>query len=178
MAMQTDVLASHLNASGFSYIGRTRVKGIIAVGSATAGTVNIWDTTSAPVTGSTYGRSGTTVTVSSTAHGLVSGQQVGITFANGTGGTATNGNYIITVTNDNAFTITDINSGTITGTPACTYAVSDVSKNSPWIFSLDTAAVTAGAQNTFLPFPGEGILCHTGIYCQLSNMTGITLFYG
>lgn len=176
--MQTDVLTSHLNASGFSYVGRTRIRGIVAVGTATAGTVNIWDTTTAPVTGGTYGRSGTTVTVSSTSHGLTSGQQVGITFAAGTGGTATNGNYTITVVNANSFTITDINSGTITGSAGCTYAVAQSYGNSPWVASFDTAAVTAGANVLQLQFPGEGCLCHVGIYCQLSNMTGTTIFYG
>jgi len=176
--MQTDVLTSHLNTSGFSYIGRTRLRGMVAVGTATAGTINIFDTTTAPVTGSTYTRSGTTVTVTATSHGLATGQQVGITFAAGTGGTATNGNYIITVTGANTFTLTDINSGTITGTGGCTYAVGDTSKNSPWVASFDTAAVTSGANVLELLFPGEGCLCHVGIYAQLSNMTGVTLFYG
>ena len=41
MAMQTDVLSSHLNTSGFSYIGRTRLRAMTAVGTATAGTINI-----------------------------------------------------------------------------------------------------------------------------------------
>lgn len=176
--MQTDVLSAHLNASGQSYVGRTRVRGIVAVGSATAGTVNIWDVTTAPVTGSTYGRSGYTVTVAATAHGLSTGQEVGITFAAGTGGAATNGNYIITVVDANSFTITDINTGSITGTPACTYAVSDAAKDSPWVASFDTAAVTAGANVLPITFPGEGIVCHVGVYLQLSNMTGVTIFYG
>ena len=176
--MQTDVLSSHLNASGQSYVGRTRFKGIVAVGTATAGTINVWDSTTAPVTTGTYGRSGYTVTVASTAHGLSTGQEVGITFSAGTGGTATNGNYIITVTGVNTFTVTDINSGTITGSGGCTYAVGDTSKNSPWVASFDTAAVTSGANVLELLFPGEGILCHVGIYVQLSNMTGVTIFYG
>ena len=178
MAMQTDVLSSHLNTSGFSYIGRTRLRAMTAVGTATAGTINIWDTTTAPVTGGTYTRSGTTVTVTSTSHGLTSGQQVGITFAAGTGGTATNGNYTITVTGANTFTLTDINSGTITGSGGCTYVAAQTYGNSPWVVSFDTAAVTAGANVLELLFPGEGMLCHVGIYCQLSNMTGVTLFYG
>ena len=88
MTMQTDVSSTHLNASGYCFIGRTRIRAMVLVGTATAGTVNVWDTTTDPVTGSTYGRSGYTVTVSSTAHGLTTGQQVGITFATGTGGTA------------------------------------------------------------------------------------------
>ena len=176
--MQTDVSSSHANSSGFAFTGRTRVKGIVITGSATAGTVNIWDTTTAPVTGGTYARSGTTVTVTSTAHGLSPGQQVGITIGNGTGGTATNGNYVITKTGADTFTITDINSGSITGSPAATYVPAQTFGNSPWVTSFDTAAVTNGANVLQLTFPGEGCLCHVGIYLTVSNVTGVTIFYG
>jgi hypothetical protein len=151
---------------------------MIAVGTATAGTINVWDTTVAPTTGATYTRSGYTVTVTLTAHGLVTGQQIGITFAAGTGGTATNGNYVITKLTADTFTITDINTGTITGTGGCTFVVAATYGNSPWVASFDTAAVTAGANVLQLTFPGEGMLCHVGLYCQLSNMTGVTVFYG
>ena len=130
--MQTDVSSSHLNTSGFSNIGRTRLRAAVAVGTATAGT----------------------------------------------GGTATNGNYVITKTGADTFTLTDINTGTITGTGGCTYVPAQSFGNSPWVTSFDTAAVTAGANVLQLLFPGEGVLCHVGTYCQLSNMTGITIFYG
>ena len=60
--MQTDILSAHLNASGFMTTARTRVRGVISVASSTAGTVNLWDTTTAPVS-VTYGRSGTTITI-------------------------------------------------------------------------------------------------------------------
>jgi len=176
--MQTDVISGHLNGSGQIFLGRTRLKGMVVTGSATAGTINIWDSTTAPVTAGTYARSGTTVTVTSTSHGLATGQQIGITFGAGTGGTATNGNYFITVTNANTFTITDINSGSITAGAACSYVASDKSNHGPWVASFDTAAVTAGANVLELSFPGEGIVCHVGIYLQLANMTGATVFYG
>ena len=80
MSMQTDVLSAHTNQSGFMVIGRCRLKGFLAVSSSTAGTVNVWDTTSTP-TSMTYGRSGTTVTVTQAAHGLKTGDIVGLTFA-------------------------------------------------------------------------------------------------
>mgnify|MGYP003335379155 CR=1 FL=1 len=96
----------------------------------------------------------------------------------GTGGTATAGNYTITVSDANTFTITDINSGSVTAGAACQYVVADAAKDSPYLTTFDTAAVTAGANVLELSFPGEGIVCHVGIYLQLSNMTGVTIFYG
>lgn len=176
--MQTDVLSGHLNVSGFSSLGRTRVRAIVAVGTATAGTVNLWNTTTAPITGGTYTRSGTTVTVTKTAHGLITGQVVGITFAAGTGGTATNGNYSITVTGADTFTLTELNSGTITGTGGCTYVATSTVGIRPWLTSFDTAAVTSGANVLQVLFPGEGVLSTDGVYVQMSNMTGVTVFYG
>ena len=58
----------------------------------------------------TYARSGTTVTVTSTAHGLSTGDQV---IADFTSGGATDGFYTITVSDANTFTFTDSASGTI-----------------------------------------------------------------
>ena len=165
--MFTDVKSGHLNASGFIYKQRTRLKGLIAVGSGTAGTVNVWDTTVAPVS-VTYGRSGTTITVTDTAHGLQTGQSVGLTFAAGTGGTATNGNYIITVVDADTYTVVDINSGSITAGAAGTRGVR-------WLTSTDSANNSAV---TTLLIPSEGVLAQNGIYLQLSNQTGVTVFYG
>lgn len=74
---------------------------------------------SVPLSG-TYGRTGTTVTVSMTAHGMTTGQIANLTFAAGTGGTATSGHYSVTVIDANSFTITDTASGTISGSPSVT----------------------------------------------------------
>jgi hypothetical protein len=176
--MQTDVLSTHLNSSGACYVGRTRLKGIALVGTATAGTLNLWDSTTAPIS-ATYGRSGYTITVTKTAHGLLVGQQVGITFSVASGSSGTNGNYLIaTVPDADTFTITDINTGTIATSTVCNYVASDSSRNSPWLTSMDTAAVTSGAQTIFFNPPGEGMLCHQGIWATFSNMTGLTVFYG
>ena len=106
---QTDVKQAHSNTSAFLVLGRNRVRGISFTGSATAGFVALFDTTTAPVTTATYGRSGTTVTVTQSAHGLKTGDAIGIDFIAGTGGTATNGNYVVTVTNSSTFTITSTN---------------------------------------------------------------------
>jgi hypothetical protein len=73
---------------------------------------------STTVTAGTYGRSTTTVTVTSNAHGFSNGQVLYLVFSAGTGGTATSGVYAISNVATNTFDITDTASGTITGTPA------------------------------------------------------------
>jgi hypothetical protein len=167
MGFQFDVLSAHINASGQLVNGRTRLKALIQIGTSSAGTVNVWDTTTAPVA-VTYGRSGTTVTITHTAHGLVTGNVVGLTFAAGTGGTATNGNYSITRTGADTYTITDINSGSITAGASAT-------EGTRWLMSLDTNATSDVVP---LLIPGDGIVARNGIYAQMSNQVGITIFYG
>lgn len=168
MTMQTDVLSAHLNVSGQMVVGRARLKGLISMGTATAGTVNFWDATTAPVA-VTYERSGTTVTVTLAAHGLTTGDKVGLTFAaDGSGRAATNGNYVVTVLTSSTYTVTDINSGTVTAATAAT-------QGTKWMTSFDT---NTGSDVTTLLIPGEGVLASNGIYCQMSNQTSVTAFYG
>jgi len=93
--MQTDVKSGHLNNSGFVVLGRNRLKAVSMVGTATAGTLDIFDTTTAPVA-ATYERAGTLITVTKSAHGLQTGNVVGLTFATASGSSGTNGNYTIT----------------------------------------------------------------------------------
>ena len=168
MTMQYDVLSAHLNVSGQMVVGRFRLKGLISMGTATAGTVNFWDTTTTPVA-ITYARSGNTVTVTHSSHGLSTGDAVGLTFgADGSSRAATNGNYIVTVVNANSYTVTDINSGTVTASTAGT-------EGTRWLASFDT---NTASDVTTLLIPGEGILARTGIYAQLTSQTGVTIFYG
>lgn len=171
MAMQTDVKAGHLNASGAITIGRTRLRCITSVASATAGTVNIWDATTAP-TAATYARSGNTITVTLASHGFAVGQTVGLTFATASGAAATNGNYVIQASGftSGAFTVTDINSGTVAGGTTCT-----VTGTGLWLTSYDTAAADS---MTNMLLPGEGLLATNGIYVTMSNQTGITIYFG
>jgi len=166
---QTNVKQAHLNGSGFLVLGRNRIKGISFTGSATAGFVALFDTTTAPVTTATYGRSGTTVTVTQSAHGFTTGDVIGIDFAAGTGGTATNGNYVVTVTNSSTFTITDINSGTITGSPAMVYA-------SRWLLSYDVIGTDLFNNSPFIP--DDGVVATDGIYAYLSNVAACNIYYG
>jgi hypothetical protein len=166
--MQTDVKAGHLNNSGFVLLGRTRLKAVSTVGSATAGTLDIFDTATAPVS-ATYARSGTTITVTKSAHGLADGSTIGITFATASGTSGTNGNYVITVTSSSTFTVTDINSGTITGGTVAVYSTL-------WVASYDIGATDVFSN--FAIIPGEGILVKNGIYLNMTNITSANVYYG
>jgi len=166
---QTPVKQAHLNGSGFFVLGRNRVKAISFTGTSTAGFLALFDTTTAPVTTATYGRSGTTVTITQAGHGLVTGQVIGIDFAAGTGGTATNGNYAVTVTNSSTFTVTDLNSGSITGSPGLVYA-------NRWLLSYDVSASDTYNNSPFIP--DDGVIATDGIYAYLSNVTACNIYYG
>jgi hypothetical protein len=169
--MQYDVKQAHTNQSGILVPFRTRVKALAFVGTATAGQFVLFDTTTAPVSsGVTYGRSGTTITVSKTAHGLFAGQTIGIDFDSGTGGAATPGNYVIATASANSFTITDINSGTITGTPAAVYSTGG------WLMTFDIAA--GDTYNNGQTLPGEGLLANNGVYAYMVNINAVSVFYG
>ena len=176
MAMQYDVSSVHLNSNGFAFLGRTRVKGMIISSTATGGTVNIWDSTTANVA-ATYAQTAYTVTVTLATHGLATGNRAGISFGVAGGVSATSGNYTITVVDANTFTITDINSRTIAALTACSYVASPSNGSTQWHFAIDTAAA-AGTTNVV--FPGEGMLIETGIYISMSttNIPAVTIFYG
>ena len=170
MGMQYDVKQGHLNESGFFVLGRNRVKAVSFFGG--GGTLVLFDTTSAPVSSSvTYAQSGTTVTVSKTSHGLVTGDVVGIHFDSNTGVSATDGNYSITRVDANSFTLTDINSRTITSTAAL--YVSGVNR---WLLTYETHA-TDEFQNAPL-IPGEGVLVVNGIYAYMSAIDSAQIYYG
>jgi hypothetical protein len=170
MGMQYDVKQGHLNESGFFVLGRNRVKAVSFFGG--GGTLVLFDTTSAPVSSSvTYAQSGTTVTVSKTSHGLVTGDVVGIHFDSNTGVSATDGNYSITRVDANSFTLTDINSRTITSTAAL--YVSGVNR---WLMTYETHS-TDEFQNAPL-IPGEGVLAANGIYAYMSAIDSAQIYYG
>jgi len=139
-----------------------------------AGNIVFFDTNTAPVTSGTYGRSGNTITVSSTGHGLSTGATVGISFNSSSGVSATDGNYVITVTDANTFTMTDINSGTVTNAgTGCQY----VSGNTNiWIATYETLTGATATQQLLVP--GEGQLCLNGIYVYMVNMGFVTIHYG
>ena len=168
MTMQYDVKGSHNSGTGLLVSGRVRLKNLIYLGTGTAGSIDIFDTLTAPVA-ATYARSGTTVTVTSTAHGLVTGQNIGITFAAASSVSATAGNYVITRVDANTFTLTDLNSGTIAGGTVCTYSTGK------WITSYNTGTAVQPFQALFA---GEGILAQSGIYAVVTNIAWQTIQYG
>ena len=172
MTMQYDVRQAHINQSGILVPYSVRVKAVAFVGTATAGQFVLFDTTTAPVSASvTYARSGNTITVSKTAHGLLAGDKIGIDFDSGSGGSATPGNYIVATASANSFTITDINSGTITGAPAAVYSTGG------WLMTFDVAANDI-YNNGSSTMPGEGLYARNGVYAYMVNMAAVSVFYG
>ena len=173
MGMQTDVLSGHLHQSGFIVSQNPcRIKSVSMKGTSNAGQLDIFSTTTAPTT-ATYAQSGTTVTVTSNAHGLNTGDRVGIAFVLGTGGAAFAGNYTITRTGANTFTLTSPNSASITAGASCVYVSGALAS---WLMTFET---TAGDtyQNYFL-LPGEGVRSLLSTYCYMSNVDIVTVFYG
>jgi hypothetical protein len=171
MTMQFDVKQAHQDQSGFMVLYPTRVKGVSFTGGGATGFLTLFDTTSTPVSASvTYGRSGTTVTVTKTAHGLVTGDIIGIHFESGTGGAATDGTYPITRTGADTFTLTDINSGNITATPAAVYAVGK------WLLTYQ--ATSGDSFFNGFPIPGEGVRAYNGVYAYMSGLSAANIYYG
>jgi hypothetical protein len=168
MTMQYDVKGSHFSGSGLAVSGRTRLKNLIYLGTGTAGSIDVFDTTTAPVA-ATYARSGYTVTVTKTAHGLTTGQSIGITYAAASGVAAVSGNYIITVLTADTFSITDLNTGTIAGGTACVYSTGR------FMTSYNTGTAVQPFQ---VIFSGEGILAQNGIYVVVTNISFQTVQYG
>ena len=171
--MATNVKQAHINTSGFLVMGRNRIRGLSFVGTASAGELAMFDTTSAPVTSSvTYGRTGTTVTVSKTSHGLVTGDVVGIHFGDASGISATDGNYSITRIDANSFSLTDINTGSISGSPAAAY----VSGNNRWLLTYEVSATDIF--NNAPDVPDQGVLAVNAIYAYMINIAAVNIYYG
>lgn len=168
MTMQYDVKGSHFSGSGLAVSGRTRLKNLVYLGTGTAGSIDVFDTATAP-TAATYARSGYTVTVTKTAHGLNTGDYVGITYAAASSVAAVAGNYIITRLTADTFSITDLNTGTIAGGTACIYSTGK------FMTSFNTGTAVQPFQ---VIFSGEGILAQNGIYFVVTNISFQTIQYG
>jgi hypothetical protein len=170
MTMQYDVKTAKIQGPGLLYVGRVRLKQGTVLGNGTAGYIDFFDTASAP-TAATYARSGTTVTVTATAHGLNTGDRVGIAYVAAAGVAPVSGNYTITKLTADTFTITDLNSGTIAGGTVCNY----VNGGGRWAMGINTGT---NLQPFQLLVPSEGVLCEQGIYANSVNITSTQITYG
>jgi len=170
MTMQYDVKTAKIQGPGFMYIGRVRLKQGTVLGNGTAGYLDFFDTNADPIA-ATYGRSGTTVTVTKVAHGLSTGNRVGIAYIAASNVAPVSGNYTITKVDADTFTITDLNSGTIAGGTVCNY----VANGGRWVLGINTGT---NLQPFQLLVPSEGVLCEQGIYANSSNINSTQITYG
>jgi len=170
MTMQYDVKTAKIQGSGFLYVGRVRLKQATVLGNGTSGYIDFFDTTTAP-TAATYGRSGTTVTVTKTGHGLNTGDAIGIAYVAASSVAPVSGNYTITRVDADTFTITDLNSGSIATSTVCNY----VTGGGKWVCGLNTGT---NLQPFQILIPSEGIVCALGIYSSSSNITSTQITYG
>lgn len=168
----SDVKSAQIHQTGFMLPNtRIRIKGISVRGTTSAGQLDLFATDTAPVS-ATYGQSANTITFTSNAHGLKTGDRVGVAFSvDGSGRASTCGNRIITVTGANTFTAPCINSLTVDAGTACRY----VTGSNEWLFTA-----TIAAQDTFQNYfdvPGEGILAKNQPFASLINLSSANIFY-
>ena len=163
MTMQYDVLAKHAHASGTQVSFATRLKNFtVTSGTSSLRNAAICDPT--VFKSGTYERlaASTTVTVTITAHGLITGDRVFMDF---TTGTANDGVYEITKLTANTFTVT---------TAASTATSGNITFYSVILVEVDTYS-TVGLP---ILIPGEGIRCPNGIYVGLGGSVTATIYYG
>ena len=104
----------------------------------------------------TYARSGTTVTVTDTAHGLVNDDKVTINF---TSGTATDGEYTVANAAANTFEVTDSASGTTSGN--CTYGKRNYDIVSSFSLSHEIKCSLDGVVTTAFSISGNNVVFDT-----------------
>ena len=174
MGMQTDIKQARLTQTGWIVQGPCRVKGVSLRNNASAvGRAFMFDTDTTPVTAS-YGQSTTTVTITSTAHGLQTGDTVSIGYVpDGSQRSATCGTYTITRTGADTFTITDPNSFTVTASTACYY----VTGTNRWIYVKGLSA--ADQYINYEVLPGEGLQAKQKVYVfVLGGLQSCVVYYG
>ena len=173
MTVQTDVKQSRLTQSGWIVSVPCRVKGVsIRNSTAAVGRVFLFDTTSVPVTAA-YAQSGTTVTATKTAHGLVTGDVIGIGYVpDGSQRAATCGQYSITKVDADTFTITDPNSFTVSSSTVCYYT-----PNGAWMYVKGLSAADQFINYELIP--GEGLRAKNKVYViTSSSIQSCIVYYG
>ena len=162
MAMQYDVLSYHNSASGVAVPYRTRLKGIV-ISPSSSTTLNVGVMNNVYSTG-TYSQTGTTMTVTLTAHGLTTGNSVWLSCTTGDGNSDL---YSVTVTDANTFTVTSSTSESASG---------NVNVYTQILTEIDCATGTS----FYTLIPGEGIVGSAGLYVGLPSTGTVTstIFYG
>jgi hypothetical protein len=162
MAMQYDVLSYHNSVSGVAVPYRTRLKGIV-VSPTSSTTLNVGFMNNVFSTG-TYSQTGTTMTVTLTAHGLVNGDRVWLSCTTGDGNSDL---YSVTVTDAITFTVTSSTSESVSG---------NVNVYTEILTEIDCATATS----FYTLIPGEGIVGQDGLYVGLPSTGTVTttIFYG
>jgi hypothetical protein len=162
MAMQYDVLSYHNSVSGVAVPYRTRLKGIV-VSPTSSTTLNVGFMNNVFSTG-TYSQTGTTMTVTLTAHGLVNGDRVWLSCTTGDGNSDL---YGVTVSDDDTFTVTSSTSESVSG---------NVNVYTEILTEIDCATATS----FYTLIPGEGIVGQDGLYVGLPSTGTVTttIFYG
>jgi len=163
MAMQYDVLSYHNTVSGVAVPYRTRLKGII-VSPTTSTSLRVGVVNNKYSTGTYAQSASTTITVTLTAHGLVTGDSV---YLNCTTGTGDSNLYSITKTGDDTFTVVSPTSETTSG---------NVNVYKEVLTEIDCSTGTS----FYTLIPGEGIVGQDGLYVGLpsANTVTSTIFYG
>jgi hypothetical protein len=118
---QSGAVSQDMSVNGVLTVSGNTVLSANLTATGTATISGVTNLTASPATSSgTYGRAGTTITVSSSSHGFSNGQVLYLFFSAGTGGTATSSAYTISNVSTNTFDVTDTVSGSISGSPSVT----------------------------------------------------------
>jgi hypothetical protein len=160
--MQTDVKSAYIKSSGVLVTPLPyRLKGCV-VTSGTSSLRNVAACNPTTVKSGTYSQTGTTATITITAHGLTNGQRVFVDFLTGT---SRDGMYDITYIGANSFSVTTANSVSTSG---------DVNIYPGIYMELDTYS-TVGLS---VLIPGQGILCPGGIFFGCGPSVTAMVYYG
>ena len=162
MGMQTDVKSAYAAGSGILVSSKPLRLKALTVTSGTSSLRNVAACCPTCVLAGTYSQSGTTITVTSAAHGLTNGYRV---FFDATSGTSRDGCYNITYVDVDTFTITSAVSATTSG-------------NCNIYEKIYTEIDTYSTVGLAVLIPGEGILCKGGLFMGVGSSVTATIFYG
>lgn len=180
MRSVSQLFSGNRRASGFVAMGPHRLKELSITGGAFDGLVGFFDTDVAPIVINSASQSGTTVTVNTSAHGLSTGDTVGIVFYGGTNNDPDSGNYEVTVVDATNFTIEQLNSATIPISIG-QYVKNSGTPNSPRRFVLQKLTKAAGADDIDIPIsfsmPDAGFKFDLGMYAVLNNIGTTDVIY-